>query len=278
MQDSSGDMLVASLHSGQADRPLAVLIHGLTGTHDSSYIRATALALLAAGYPVLRLNLRGAGETAPVSRERYHAGRSQDLRDALSGLDPALLCNGLVLVGYSLGGNMLLKFLAEDSGGLPLRAGVSISAPIDLAASSRQFLKPRNFLYHRWLLARMQQETLDNPTLSGAERQAISESRSVYAFDDRFVAPRNGFQDAEDYYQQCSALGFLHRIGVPTLAIHAADDPWIPVAAYRDFDWAGNPALKFLLSPGGGHVGFHDGDATAWHDRCLLAFFNSLSD
>ncbi|WP_232315023.1 YheT family hydrolase [Oceanibaculum pacificum] len=279
MEDGTGDHLQGALHrpAGERGRPLAVLIHGLTGSQDSSYVCASALALLRAGYPVLRLSLRGAGALQSVCRQRYHAGRSVDLRRALGWLAPAALANGLVLAGYSLGGNMLLKLLGEGRGegigDLPVLAAASVSAPIDLAETSRRFRAPRNFLYHRWLLNRMKQEALNAPGLSETERQAILGSRDVYEYDDRFIAPGNGFAGAEDYYARCSALGFLATIRVPTLAIHAADDPWIPAAMYRGFDWADNPALTLLLASGGGHVGFHDREPVAWHDRCLLAFF-----
>ena len=103
------------------------------------------MSLLRRGYPVLRLNLRGAGPSGPLCRLQYHAGRGEDLRDALRSLDPALTRRGLVLIGYSLGANMLLKFLAEHAAGFDLRGAVSVSAPIDLSAASQRFLEPRDF-------------------------------------------------------------------------------------------------------------------------------------
>lgn len=285
MRDGSGDVLVAALQTPAPEapesRPLAVFIHGLTGCQDSLYMLRSAAAFLAAGYPVLRLSLRGAGPSRPLSRFQYHAGRSEDLRDALLGLPPERVAKGLVLTGYSLGGNMLLKFLAEYGRGFPVLAAGSVSAPIELTESSRRFLDRRNWLYHRWLLARMKEETLAGPpdALSTAERRIVESVATVLEFDDRHVAPRNGFAGAADYYAKCSALDFLPAIEVPTLLIHAEDDPWIPAMSYRKAMRAGNDRLTCLLAPGGGHVGFHDSSPVAWHDRCLLQFFEeNLSD
>lgn len=283
MRDGSGDVLVAALQSpapgAPESRPLAVFIHGLTGCQDSLYMLRSAAAFLAAGYPVLRLSLRGAGPSRPLSRFQYHAGRSEDLRDVLLGLPPECVAKGLVLTGYSLGGNMLLKFMAEYGRDFPVLAAGSVSAPIDLAASSRRFLDRRNALYHRWLLARMKEETLKGPAsaLTGEERRAVREAATVLEFDDRHVAPRNGFDGAADYYARCSAQGFLRAIELPTLLIHAEDDPWIPADAYRTALRTGNGRLTCLLAASGGHVGFHDRSPVAWHDRCLLRFFDALS-
>jgi predicted alpha/beta-fold hydrolase len=155
MRDGSGDRLAGSLTPGPGDRPLVVLIHGLSGCETSTYIRVSAAHFRARGYPVLRLNLRGAGPSRASSRGHYHAGRSEDLRDALRGLEPGLLDRGLCLIGYSLGGNMLVKFLAEHGTEFPIRAAATISAPIDLAAAARELMRPRNAVYHRWMLDRM---------------------------------------------------------------------------------------------------------------------------
>jgi predicted alpha/beta-fold hydrolase len=111
-----------------AGRPLAILIHGLTGDEDGAYMHATATALLAAGLPVLRLNLRGAGASRPLCRGTYHAGRSEDLRAVVARLPSDLARDGVVLVGYSLGANMVLKFLGERDCAVPVRAAAAISS------------------------------------------------------------------------------------------------------------------------------------------------------
>ncbi len=275
MTDGSGDRLAASLTPAPGGRPLVVLIHGLTGSEGSTYMLASARHFHALGYPVLRLNLRGAGPSRATCRGHYHPGRSEDLRDALDALDPALAAAGLILVGYSLGGNMLLKFLTEHGGGFPIRAAATVSAPIDLAATARSLMRPRNLIYHRWLVAGMKRDALAGG-LRPAERDAVEAARTVYEFDDGFVAPRHGFGGADRYYADCAALGFLDAIPVPTLVIQAQDDPWVPAAAYLDYDWRANPRLTALIPRGGGHCGFHDRGGT-WHDRAMAAFFDQVS-
>lgn len=282
LRDGSGDRMAASLHLGGAARaPLVVLVHGLTGCEDSIYLRASAAFWLARGYEVMRLNLRGAGPSRPLCREQYHAGRSGDLRDALLALADLTgrdLENGLLLVGYSLGANMLLRFLAEEAEAFPVTAAVSISAPIDLKAAQLRLMRPRNWAYHRFLLNGMRREALAVPGgLSEAEEAAIRSADSVFAYDEQVIAPRNGFAGADDYYRQCSGLRFLPAIKTPTLVIHARDDPWIPAAAYEGFDWAAHPALTPRLTASGGHVGFHGRDRrAAWHDLASEAYFTDI--
>ncbi len=291
MADGSGDALVGLLQAPATAtrRPLAVLVHGLSGSEDSAYMIASAQTLLENGYPVLRLNLRGAGPARPLCRYQYHAGRSNDLRDALASdafsdilRDPALHggSRDLVLIGYSLGANMLLKFLAEFGDQFPIAGACAISAPIDLEAASYRFLHPRNVVYHWNLLRNMKREALDDGgQLTPAEREAIVSAKSILEFDDRFVAPRNGYPGATAYYADNMARRFLAEISVPTLVIHALDDPWIPADSYTSYPWSDNPNLLPLLAGGGGHVGFHgDGSTIPWHDRCLLAFFDALGE
>ncbi|MDA0703269.1 MAG: alpha/beta fold hydrolase [Proteobacteria bacterium] len=274
MGDGSGDRLVARLHRPKPGpaRPLAVLIHGLTGSEDSAYILESAHHLLAEGWPVLRFNLRGAGPSRAHCRWQYHAGRSEDLADALAGLPEDALGQGVVAIGYSLGGAMLAKYLAEQGAAGPVRAAVMVSSPIDLTAAAHRFLAPRNTVYHLAMLAWMKREALAGPATE-AERAAVREARTLVEFDDRFSAPRNGFAGVADYYERCKAVRFLGAVRVPALALHARDDPWVPAAAYEAFDWAENRHLTLGLSNGGGHVGFH-GQGGPWHDRAIRSFLD----
>ena len=283
MADGSGDRLAASLHgeARAAAAPLVVLVHGLSGCEDSRYMLDSARHFLAAGYPVLRLNLRGAGPSRPTCRWQYHAGRSRDLRDALNALDDlalGVMRRGLFLIGYSLGANMLLKFLAEHGRGFPILGAVSVSAPIDLRAAQLRLMAPRNRIYQDYLLKRMKAEACaEGSSLTDDEREMVQGCATVFDFDDCFTAPRNGFLGAEDYYERSSAKRFLTGIATPTLVIHARDDPWIPVQAYLGFDWSLTPAVRPLLPDSGGHVGFHGrGGRARWSDRCALAFLQRL--
>jgi predicted alpha/beta-fold hydrolase len=149
LRDGTGDTLLASLGrpaTPNAARPLAIVIHGLTGTEDSGYILSIARHLLDAGHTVLRLNLRGAGPSRPLCAGHYYAGRSQDFRHLLELLPKDLTRQGIVAVGYSLGGAMLLKYLGEEGTATPLSAAASVSAPVDLAITCRNMMRPRNWL------------------------------------------------------------------------------------------------------------------------------------
>ena len=276
---NDGDTLLAMLDrsaSPQATRPLALIIHGLTGAEDSIYILSQARLLLECGYNVLRLTLRGAGPSRALCRGQYYAGRSEDLRALLALLPAELTRSGLAAVGYSLGGAMLLKYLGEEGAATPIRAAASVCAPIDLAGTCSTMMRARNVVYHRHILAQMKVEALgEGAAVSAAERAAVLSTRTIREYDEVFIAPRHGFAGADDYYERCKPLRFMPDIRVPTLVLAALDDPWIPAAIYASYDWTGNKALHPLLPRSGGHVGFHGaGDKQPWSDRVVAHFLD----
>jgi uncharacterized protein len=278
LTDGTGDTLLAMLDRPAApkpDAPLVILIHGLTGWENSLYMLSMTRLLLDRGMRVLRVNLRGAGPSRATCGGHYYAGRSQDFRALLTVLPEDLTQHGLMAVGYSLGGSMLLKYLGEEGAGTPLHAAATVCSPIDLAATCRNMLRPRNRLYHRYILGTMKDEaTGEGAALSGAERAAILASRTVWEYDDVFIAPRHGFASAEDYYERCKALQFMAGIRIPTLMLASGDDPWIPHAPYRGYNWSGNKALVPMLTSRGGHVGFHGiGSRQPWSDTTIARFF-----
>jgi Predicted hydrolase of the alpha/beta-hydrolase fold len=192
LEDGSSDQMQGRLNQPvpRTDQPLCLLLHGLTGSEDSYYMRATAAMLLAEGFPVLRLNLRGAGPTAGHCRQRYHAGRTGDIRAVLAQLPAAISGNGVVIIGYSLGGNATLKLLGEADFPQPVRAGASISAPIDLAASCRHMMSPGNRFYHRWLLGKMKAEmALAADLVEPRWLDAAASAASLWDFDNRAGRP-----------------------------------------------------------------------------------------
>jgi len=275
--DGTGDRLLMVIDRPRVARPsgLAVmLVHGLTGCSESSYMLASAAALLAAGHVVMRLNLRGAGAGSGLARGSYHAGAAEQVAAAIAALPDALAGIGVAAIGYSLGGNVLLKHLADSGAASGLRCAVSVSAPIDLAAASMRIRARRNAIYHRHLLARMRRDARAlGDGLPASQRRALDEVRDIYAYDDRIVAPLYGFEGAEDYYRRCSTFGRLGEIATPTLVIHARDDPWIPVAMYDSVPWSRLHRVHALLPPRGGHLGFHAaGSPIAWHDQAILGF------
>lgn len=277
--DGTGDRLWALLNR-QPDAGgtvLIVLVHGLSGSEDSAYMTIAARTLHAAGYAVARLNMRGAGPSRPDCSQQYHAGRSADLLHAVADLCALGGWSAGVLMGFSLGGNIALKAAAEAGRDDPLGAVISISAPIDLAHTSRHMLRARNWLYHQALLRPFKREVARIAGLNAAELDAVRRSRTFLEFDDRFVAPRNGFANAWDYYGRCMALQFLDDIAIPGLIIHAQDDPLVPSRAYLERDWKRNPRLSPRLVRHGGHVGFHGRGGAPFYLRESLEFLRRLS-
>ena len=279
MADGSGDQLAAMLHvpDNVTDSPLVVLIHGLTGSEDSDYLRQSAAFHLKRGYRVLRLNLRGAGPSRSSSGGQYHSGCATDLRDALMALDYDLTSQGVFLIGFSLGGNILINLLAAHCTDLPVFGAVTVSAALDPAQATKRIMAPRNVLYHRWLLRHMRRECLAlGARLEDQERHAILRARTIYEFDNTFTAPRNGFSGADEYYTGTAGWRVAPKIVIPTLLIHARNDPWIPSDPYEHIKQTA-PTLRVNLVDGGGHVGFHGrGHDETWHDRCAGEFFDSL--
>ena len=282
--DGSGDKLAALLQEptarpgSTADGPLVVLIHGLAGSEDSVYMRSSAAFHLKHGRSVLRLNLRGAGASRATCGGHYHSGCGCEIRESLMTLDSALLSRGLVLIGYSLGGNILINLLAESALDLPVIAAAAVSPPIEPAQATQRLKAPRNWLYHVWLLHAMKVESqAAGARLSAAERTAIREARSIYEFDDRFIAPRNGYQGADDYYAGTAGARVVSAIRTPLLIIHALDDPWIPSGPFVEIAKAKYSNIRTALPRSGGHVGFHANDCSdPWHDRYIDAFLRDL--
>jgi uncharacterized protein len=266
-----GDRLAARLdrHAGPISRPLVVLVHGLAGSEVSGSVVVSMRHLVSQGWPVLRLNLRGALPSRPTAAGHYHAGRTGDLAEALRGLPAEFTRYGIVLLGQSLGGNLVLKFMGEGGHDLPVLAAIAVSTPIDLAATCARMLTRRNFIYQRYMLDAMKRDALaPGAAVSISERAAIAAAKNVYEFDDRFIAPRFGYRDAQDYYESNAARHLLAGIARPTLVLHALDDPWIPGACYTAIDWSRLPMIEAVLTPRGGHLGFHGrGSRVPWHDR-----------
>ncbi len=275
LNDGSGDHMVATLDQPSAcrRRPLVLLVHGISGSENSCYMTVAAAFFVARGYPVLRVNLRGAGLSRPFCSRQYHAGSSDDLAAVIRGLDPELTRHGVMPIGFSLGGNVLLKLLGTLGRDLPIVKAASVSAPIDLAQSSRSLMRWRNFGYHRFILTRLKRQcTAAGAELSRDERQAILSARTLWELDERFTAPRNGYADAEDYYRDNAAKTYLGDINQPTMLIHAKDDPFVPVGPYLQERWGGHADLTVLLPASGGHLGFHD-PLGLWHLRQIGDFF-----
>ena len=278
LRDGSEDVLLGMLDTPltpQPGRPLVLLIHGAPGSEDSTYILSMSRYMLDSGYRVLRINQRGAGPSRECCRLQYSAGSSADLGLLFDVMPRELTRDGLVAVGYSVGGAVLLKYLGEAGRDTPLRAAATVSAPIDLRGTGWQLMRLRNALYQRFVVLNpMRKEAmLPIADLSAEERAKIRKARTILDYDNGFTARRNGKPNALEYYAQCSAIDYLADIRIPTLCLAALDDPWVPGSVYAGYNWGANECLTPLLVRHGGHVGFHGiGDLQPWRDLAVATF------
>lgn len=251
--------------------PIVIVLHGLAGSIDSHYVRGMLRAFARRGWRGALLHFRGcSGEPNRLPRS-YHAGDTGDL-DALVELlrarEPA---TPLAALGYSLGGNVLLKWLGEHGAAAPLSAAAAVSVPFDLAAATTHLARGFSRLYEKRLLRCLQDSLVQKSAIMdlpwrGADIAAIAGLRE---FDERVTAPLHGFRDADDYYARASCRPFLPGIAVPTLIVHALDDPFMPPSVVpRARELAAETLLE--ISAHGGHVGFVHGAPHAprfWLER-----------
>lgn len=270
-----GDVLSARLDlppQPDTGRPTLLLVHGLGGCETSPYMLAASAHFTTLGCQVVRLSLRGSGPSGASCRGWSHAGRFGDL-EAICAQLPAGAA-GLVVLGFSLGGNLVLNYAARGKLDPRLVAAISVSAPIDMLAASDLIHRPKNKLYHDYLLRALKAIYLNpHSSLTAVERQGVARARTLFAIDDLFTAPHHGFRGAPDYYRRVSALPWLEALPVPTLLIHAVDDPFISADAYRGLTSKGS--LRLALAEGGGHLGFHDRQGL-WHLRHAERFLDNL--
>lgn len=228
---------------------------------------------------VTRLNMRTCGGSEAYCKTLYHAGLTTDLAAVVQSIRTKSDAP-VFIVGYSLGGNVVLKFAGESRSSLRVDVAgvVTISTPIDLGACCRQMMKPENFLYQRRFVARLKdryrrrhRQHPDVYSLDGLDR-----IRSVYAFDHHFTARYFRFGSADNYYSTQSANQFLDGIAVPALLIQAQDDPLIPFDVYRHPAFEANPCLQLLATQYGGHVGFVSRELPRfWVDHTVSAWIDA---
>lgn len=256
-----GDFIDVDWTTGEHG-PIVIVLHGLEGSMRSRYANNLMQMLHASGlrgaFPYFR-GCTGEPNRLPIS---YHSGFTQDL-EYLSGLlkqrEPG---TPLAAVGYSLGGNVLLKWLGESPNAIRLVTGVAVSVPFDLAACSAAIEKGFSRVYMWELMGRMRRSVKRkfDRIPSPITLPDIDKLRTFRQYDDALTAPLHGYKDADDYYTRCSSRQFLKRIQVPTLVLHSSDDPFMtPEAVPTDAELS--PAIRFELSRKGGHVGFVNGSA-----------------
>lgn len=266
------NIAVSSPAAGHSNGMAVMLIHGLGGNEDSFYKQATAQSFLRDGWTVYRLNYRGVGPSRSTSKPPYSGGLTDDLRSALYAMAEDANGKKLYAVGFSLGGQLLLRTLGEGGLDIDLCGAVTVSAPLDLARALAKLQRPRNAIYVRYLVNNMKRDLGQvGREEFGIEPELLT---SVWAFDEYIIAPAFGYQGAADYYEKVSCFSLLENIQVPLLAVHSKDDPWIPWEDYKRATWPQDRSVGGLLLKRGGHVGFH-GSATdgAWFEVAAKEFF-----
>jgi predicted alpha/beta-fold hydrolase len=274
-----GDELLLDWVDGPDEAPLVVVLHGLEGSSHSLYVHGLLDGARRRGWRGLALNFRSCatplddpdGDPILNSGDRmYHSGETSDLDWLVGELERSQPGLRLGLIGVSLGGNVLLKWLGERGESTPqaVRAAVTISVPYDLAAASRHLESGFGPYYVRYFL-----DSLKPKALAFAERHpdkvdvaGVRAAKTFWAYDDAAVAPVNGFKDAADYYARSSSIDFVDRIAVPTLLLSAVDDPFLPAEVLPEVERRAAASVECRFTPKGGHTGFVTGPP--WAPRC----------
>ena len=273
-----GRLNIQSNDAPDKARATVLAVHGLTACDHAPYMLSSAQIALGAGFDVVRLNVRNCGGTEHLSPTLYHSGLTSDLRQVVEQLAP----QPLFLLGFSMGGNMVLKLAGEWGEDPPphVRAVAAISAPIRLDACSMRIGKSRNWVYEQRFLrqlratmrlkARVMPAAYPQPDFAGVN--------SIWKFDDKFTAPAFGFRSAAHYYEQCSSAGFLDQIRVSSLILQAQDDPYIPFEVFREPAFDTNPWVNLVAKPHGGHVAFlAKGAQRFWAQQQAMSFFDAVN-
>ena len=252
------------------ENPTIILWHGIEGSTASVYMLSTADKAFKAGYNVVRVNFRNCGGTEHLTPTLYHGGLSGDLRAIIYELITHDKLPRIYLVGFSLGGNVVLKLGGEYGSDPPpqLYALCAISPSVDLAASTTLIEQKKNWIYHGNFVRNLKRKVRAKEKLfpDRYDLSKLSLVHSIRDFDEYFTSVTGGFANADDYYYRCSSVRVANQIRLPTLIVHSEDDPFIPFEPLRDKVFSENPYLLLLQTERGGHVAFI-GSRTNVEDR-----------
>jgi len=250
--------------------PILIILHGLEGSADSAYARMMLQAAADKGWRAAVLHFRDCGDYRNRLPRRYHAGETNDIRYFLERLRTMGHEGPMMAVGYSLGGNVLLKYLGENGASTPLDAAAAVSAPLDLHDSAKALTSGFSTIYQYLLLKRMKKAVMrkfDRHTAAFDWQRAMN-ARTFAEFDDAVTAPLHGFSGKDEYYDRCSSIGYLASIRRPTLTINALDDPLMTPATIPDSAKLSD-CIQLEVSRQGGHDGFVSG-GTPWPPEYYL--------
>ena len=277
---ADGDFLDLDwMHAEASKAPVAIVAHGLEGSSERAYVRGLVRAIHRRGWTVVAWNLRGcSGEPNRLLRT-YHSGVSDDL-DAVVHHILGSGARQLAVLGFSLGGNVTLKWLGEQGEALDSRvvAGVGISVPVDLAGSAAVMEGLSRRLYMVRFLRSLRRKVMEKAERfpGQVELAGLDAMRTFAEFDGQFTAPIHGFADAEDYWAQASSRPLLKDIRVPTLLVNALDDPFLSASCYPREIASSSPYLTLLTPRWGGHVGFMTTGEEYWSETVAAQFLEAV--
>jgi predicted alpha/beta-fold hydrolase len=259
---------------------IIIAVHGLEGSSDSSYIKTLTHYFNGKNIDVVALNLRSCSGELNKKLASYHSGKTEDLDETIQFILKNYHYKNIFLVGFSLGGNIVLKYMGEYANKIPeqVKKAVGVSVPCDLKGSADTISKLENTFYKKNFLKTLKEKALKKLELHTNHQldyQKIAKATNFKEFDDAFTAPSNGFKDAEDYWQKCSCNIFLPKITQPTLLITALDDPFLSKSCYSFKTANTNDNFYILATNSGGHVGFCESfnmKNNLWLEKQIEAF------
>ncbi|MEM1068224.1 MAG: alpha/beta fold hydrolase [Planctomycetota bacterium] len=267
----------------RSGHPSMLLVHGLSGCHAAPYMLRLASRFLRRGVRVFRMDMRGCGAAAKLSRHVTHAGRSEDIMAALQHVAERTDSGPMMMTAISMGGNQALRAMGRVGSGdeqappwFDRMSKVAVVAPpIDLARCSRNMNRFRmrlyNYYFIRSLLSRVPEQVSAREDFQRQRRKG--RPRTLWELDDQITAPLSGFRDAAEYYNDASSKWVIEHLPVPTLVLVAEDDPLVPIGCFVDESAKWSPHAKLVVSPTGGHVGFIDRKGECWMDEVIASWF-----
>lgn len=267
-----GDFLEWDWFDAGDKSPIVVLLHGLEGSSKRYYIVDTTKILIENGFSTAALNFRSCGPHMNKTARFYHSGETGDVQLFVSHLQELYPDRSIFAVGYSLGANILLKWLGERGNTSPLQVAIAVSAPFDLHICSASLGKGFNNLYQQYFLRSLKQKI-------HVKHQSIP-SIPLYSgyrlaeFDDKVTAPLHGFKGVDDYYSKASSRQYIPDIRVPTLIIHSRKDPICPITAVPVREIGANKNLQTIITDEGGHIGYF-GNPSDYLSRLIISFFKN---
>lgn len=270
--------------TGRGSSRLAILSHGLEGCSRSPYVVGMMRALTSVGWDCLAWNFRACSGEINRRFRLYHSGASDDLDVVVRHTTRSHPAKNIALIGFSLGGNVTLKYLGEDPGRLPdeVRAAVTISVPCHLNSSARKLAKPGNRIYMRYFLKGLARKVeLKARQFPGKlNLKGLHEMKTFAEFDEQITAPLHGFAGAEDYWTRSSSRQFLPAIRIPTLLLNARNDPFLTPECFPEAEARQSAVFHLEVPNEGGHVAFPEGLLLkrSWSEERTCRFLTSALD